>query len=258
MIPMISRSIVQAMMIAAGLHKPTPRETSFVEEGAFDISPLPADKSKIYGPRDAALVDLVTAHVTDVRGGFGVSKTAVRRWRKLIDTSAVPLALFPDVDVDDMTPERLALWERYRRLGYHRIGGTNGDVIRNHPIALRTKHGNAGNDGVGWALDVGHNEPLDDFMVETGRASLRLAILDTFEAGPDRWITVVPHRVFSAMRLNDTNVYVWRNVVLSVVAELHEIARIDYELREGTGKPVPRSWDSSARYDDRGRRTDVE
>jgi limonene-1,2-epoxide hydrolase len=249
------RNAVNVAMLAARLHERQQRQTEFADE--FDITTMPYKTSKVYPKRrDPSTLGLCVVHVTDVTGGFGVSKRRVQHWTDALDQGGVPellLMQLPNVGDVATAARRLALWERYRSTPYHRIGAANGDNIRNHPLGYRTKHGNAGNAGAGWALDVGHDQELDKWHIDTGRASLT-SLLKEMNDLSGRTIRVVPHRCYSAGRRNDPGRRVWLAIVRPVVQML-AFAEIDYlEARDG-GRPVPRSWDPEARFDDRGRRS---
>lgn len=186
-----------------------------------------------FGERDP----LVVVHITSVRGGFGVSK------RQLADAGG------------DRTE---ALLRRYHGCAYHRIVSREIGSVVNHPLTLRTSHGNAGNRGVGLAIDCGIDEPLAPAFVSACRDALEDLILDMYQEHKEA-IAVVPHRAFSAKRRADTSAVAWREVVRPTVDTIaldygDSVCRIDYELAEGGGRPVPLSWDDRALYDDRGRR----
>lgn len=188
---------------------------------------------------------LVTAHVTDVEGGFGVAKSAIKRWQRIVDAGKQA----PSADVRES-----ALLERYSGCAYHWIASRAVGSVRNHPAQLRTSHGNGGNRGMGWAIDCGSKEALSPALVQAGHRSLAGCIFECHEASGEI-VSVVPHRAFSKQRLGDTSGIVWGAVVLPVVAALGPtVCRIDYDLAEGGGRPVPRSWDPSATHDDKGRR----
>lgn len=212
------------------------------EPPAHDLSALPTKLKLSSRERTVEqLSALVTVHVTDVRGGYGVSK------RQLAAAAG--------------SYER-ALLARYHGAAYHRLVSRRVGLVANHRLLLRTSHGHAGNRGAGWAIDCGHDEDLTapemDGFVLAAQQSLADLILDTY-ALTRKAVVVVPHRAFSAQRGHDTNRTVWRLVVRPTIDRIAEvygpgIAYIDYELAEGSGRPITRSWDDRALYDDRGRR----
>ncbi len=171
---------------------------------------------------------LVTVHVTDVTGGFGVAARHKHRFAE-------------------------ALADRYTGVAYHAIASRRIGTVRNHSIWRRTSHGNGGNRGAGWAVDCGHAEPLSPELAATAYRSLVLLVLDVHEATGET-VVVVPHRVFSAGRRADPGPIVW-GVVRQVVDALGpSLCRVDYTMREAGGLPVPRSWDPAAAHDDKGKR----
>lgn len=265
-----TRSAINLALIAADINERQVRQAEFAGDDGFDLTSMPYKQSKVYPQRrDPATLDLCVVHVSDVTGGAGVSKRRVQHWESVLRRRGTAAFLGADIlgylqdhhgVLYDDEPEylaaarRIALWERMRNWPYHRIGAANGDNLRNHPLSFRTKHGNAGNDGAGWALDIGHDEDLQQWHIETGRASLTSLLCDMHEAG-SKHVRVAPHRCFSAGRRNDPGRRVWLGVVKPVVEVLPWVS-IDYELSVGSGRPVPRSWDPEALFDDRGRRLD--
>lgn len=202
--------------------------------------------------RSPRTVGLVCAHVTAVAGGYGTTPRQRARWA----------GGHPVLEGD---AELLALLERYHRAAYHWIGSRafGGLVVHNHPIELRTSHGNGGNRGLGVGVDCapGELEPgalaprAREALIESGRGAVRGALLEAHERGEGGPADLVPHRAFSAGRRGDPGPAPWREIFLPVVRELGpSVARVDYELAEGSGRPVPISWDPAAVFDDRGRR----
>lgn len=205
------------------------------EPPAHDITDWPRDLALPSRPFAAGVpAPLVTVHVTDVAGGFGVSKAQIKA-----------------AGGDYAT----ALLRRYHGCAYHRIVSRRVGLVTNHPLSLRTSHGNGGNRGAGWAIDCGHAEALSDAFIAAAIDSLEDLVLDTYEATGET-VIVVPHRVFSKKRTADTSREVWSRIVRPAIDRLDEdwsgVARIDYMLVSG-GRPVPRSWDDRALFDDRGR-----
>lgn len=221
----------------------------------------PGDPTKVDGVR-IECDPLVVIHVTDVMGGFGVSEQRARYWQRRLDDPHHPdhgrnAPSFQPAHATVSTSallaldDRLARWERYKRLPYHWIASCDGDVVRNHSRELRTHHGNGGNRGIGFAVDCGRFERPADRVIDAGRETLRRAVLDVWQS--ERPVTLAPHRSFSGQRLPDPGPIVWREVVLPVVREL-PFARLDYTLAEAQGRPIPRSWDPNAIFDDNGDR----
>ncbi len=261
--PFAIRGALEAISKAIGARVPQQPQLEFARRGFFDTTSMLKDETKIYpGTRTLDSIRLVVAHVTDIRGGFGVTKRRVAAWRKLLvqyyESGSDPMVgqaelldLLPEDEGLDLSANRLALWERYCACPYHWIAAANGDVIRNHPATRRTKHGNSGNRGIGWAVDCAHDEPLTNTLIETGRAALVQALVDV-RREDGGYTLVQPHRCFSPQRRVDTDARVWQEIVLPVVQDI-AWARIDYHLAEGGGLPVPRDWDRAARFDAKGR-----
>lgn len=285
-----SRNAIEAAKLALGVSVKQERQRAFPARG-FDLTEWEPRKEK-YDPRrphDVTGLSVIVVHVTAVRGGFGVSRRRVAFFEKCLRWIAehrsanalvnagwsVPdtvLGQLPGLQDGPFTTmqhvsaskiheyaHRLALWERYREVPYHQVGAANGDNIANQYLHRRTYHAGAGNIGVGWALDVSHKETLSDFMIDTGRASLRSLIARVMYASEARDVVVVPHRAFSSSRRLDTSREVWRHVVEPVVSAQQAIStapyevRIDYNMAVGKGRPVPFSWSPRANHDDRGR-----
>jgi hypothetical protein len=217
----------------------------------IDQTHLPPVRKYKAAPADS----IITVHVTDVQGGFGVLKSAVNRWQARIGEHMVREYNAPRVSSGVLDARLFALCERYKGLPYHRITSHAGDEILNHEFGLRTPHGNGGNRGVGWAIDVGRSEALNSAQISGGRVTLRRLILDVLDFVSDPGhVLVLPHRAFSPRRLPDPGPIVWRDIVRPVVDEFPaRTVRIDYHYAEAGGRPVPLSWDPDAKYDDRGR-----
>lgn len=227
-----------------------------------DTTSMPVDLKHAPRMRSAAemvALQILTAHVTDVLGGYGVAKYQIDKWRARLRTGKVPADLLAQVtDPTDLggASFELALLERYSAAPYHRIGSRRIGSIRNHPMALRTSHGGpGGNEGGGWALDADNTEKLTPAVVEVGRASLDDAIDEMLGLGAPR-VVLVGHRAWEADRREDPGAIVWREVVVPVVdarAAAGFPVVIGYRTKAGSGLPVPRSWDGRALFDDRGK-----
>lgn len=265
MFPWAIRSILEALQVAAGIAERQREQVTFAEDG-FDLTRsevLPVVEPKMYKTlRNLDELDFIVSHVTAVTGGFGVSKKRVRYWAEILDSSSMRLALLlEEHGLTDEPPtllaQRIALWERYRKnVPYHQIGAANGDNIHNRALSDRTWHGSLGNFGVGWALDVGANQVLENWHIETGRASLRTLtgrILKVSEAARTKGVRIAPHRAFSPSRRNDTGANVHREIIVPCAQELDALD-IDYHISKGKGRPVPSKWDSAALYDNKGRK----
>lgn len=218
--------------------------------------------------RDLSRVRLVCVHQTAV--AFGTAASRRSAWRDRIVHGKIPpddaerYGLIANADEHDVADaaRRMALHERFWGVPYHVVSLLNGDLLHNNPLAWRTYHGNAGgNDGFGWALEglfpilarkrTGKHSPIDEFVIETGRAGLRLAVLMGRDAGAPLE-RVQPHRCYSGGRHGDPGEEPWREIVMPVARELHLVP--DYEEKRGSGRPIPIEWDEDARFDLAGKR----
>ena len=113
----------------------------------------------------------------------------------------------------------------------------------------------------GWALEgrfpalesqrKKKHHVIDDFVIETGRAGIRLLVEKARERGDDIHL-VLPHRTYAYPgRAGDCGEAIWREIVLPETKLLQVYP--DYEAAYG-GRPIPREWDPAACYDWRGRR----
>ena len=251
---LLLRAAVEAARKLAGVHLEQRTTPSVL---GFDATSMPVELDHPATVRPESTVTVLTVHVTDVAGGFGVASSAVKRWRGLLALAKVPgelLVQLPDPEDLGGSSYLLALLERYSRCPYHRIASRRAGDVRNHPLSLRTSHGNGGNLGAGWAVDCGHAERLSPELVAIARVSLAQSIRDVVAAGGR--CVVVPHRVWSGDRTADTSATVWREIVrptVDLLAGAGVPVVIGYRTVAGSGRPIPRSWDDRALYDDRGR-----
>jgi hypothetical protein len=250
-------------------------------QGGYELFELPVEQWKASSRlRDLSKLNYIVTHVTAVKGGFGVSSTARKRWERILGSGRLLRSTghpsldeqleaggvwfrreggFEPADGEDTRSiaNRLGLWQRYRSsVPYHQIASRNGDIIKNRELSHRTWHANAGNFGAGFAVDCGPDEKLDSWMIETGRQALRVLytrIIDVSEYAQKHGVRVVPHRAFSSGRRRDTNPEVHREIVIPVVKEIDGLD-IDYKMQMDKGRPIPREWDPNALYDSRGRR----
>lgn len=221
----------------------------------FDTTALPVKlklPARLFKPGE--IKPIVTIHCTDVRGGFGLAKYQIAAARKLLELGKVPaeLALQLPFDIDDAS-YILALLIRYSGDAYHRLASRRvGDVI-NHPLTLRTSHGNTGNFGPGWAVDAAHDEVLPRELVAYGVASLTAHVLDVHRHC-NAQVILAPHRAWASDRLRDPGLYTWQGIVLEVVRQLGpDVVVIGYGTKAGSGRPVGNDWDPNALYDVKGR-----
>lgn len=256
----VYRNLVSVLAYAAGIEEAQERQQTFAKR-AFDIGSMPWSKRKAHRRlRLPGSVDRIVIHVTGVRSGFGVNKRARKRWERTVEHGLVDADLVKQlVDAeanrfgDGKLAQRLALWERYRDTPYHEIASRNGDVLRNRSLAQRSYHAGKGNDAAGLAIDCAHDEELDGWLIDTGRAALvDLNRRLRRHGDDDREILVGPHRGTSNQRRLDPNEWVWREIVIPTVAALDDVS-IDYEWKLGTGRQVPDVWDPDALYNMKGR-----
>jgi len=271
MIPFAARNYLERALILSGLNEPQARQAAFAGPDGFDIGRWPRTKGKAYAKRRPAPPTHLTVHVTDVNGGFGVSKRAVQRWGDYLYDHAGKLPAFvPEFPLDPMddaiaSARRLALWERLAGQAYHQIGSANGDSLAIRGIDSWSWHAGkwANTNSAAWALDCHHAQDLDTWTIQTGQASLRalywrVAAYWEVETGePAPVIRVIPHRATDKNRRVDPqgNVAhgVWTDVVLPVVDSTPGL-EVDYEFRIASGRQVPRVWDPNALHDWKGRR----
>ncbi len=283
MFPFLSRSFINRAGILFRVLEAQRRQQEFAE-GGFELFSLPIKKFKGYrSPRNLEELEYEVSHISAVKGGFGVSRKRVKFWhRQLVSpnfgeipthiiTQLVGCGVFDirkktgysEIDFSSITyakidelAQRLALWERYRAgVPYHQIGAANGDNLANRLLDDHTWHANLGNFGVGWALDVGAGEHLEDWHIETGRASLTTLtgrILEISTRARLRGVRIAPHRAFSPSRRGDTGANVHREIVIPTVEKCDALS-IDYRMARGKGRPIGNDWDPNALYDAKGR-----
>jgi hypothetical protein len=230
-------------------------------ESLLPITKPKANKS----PRSEANLDTIVAHVTAVRGGFGVAKKRLAYWRKFLesgtlilnngDTGNLGFRLYLDVTKNAKSIEDacrvLALCERFKNTPYHTLASRVVGTVRNHPLFRYSHHAGKGNFGVGFGIDCAPDEDLSEDFIEIGQNALLNTILSIQEHSVMPRIRILPHRAFSANRTGDPGARIWQRVICPVV-EATEGVYIDYEAKYGSGLPVPTTWDKSALYDRRG------
>lgn len=233
------------------------RQRTTPEVRGFDTTSMPVDLDlpvRLYRPGE--IWPVVTVHVTDVMGGFGVAAYQIAPWRKRLELGKVPaelLAQLPDPTDLGGSSYLLALLERYSRDAYHQIGSRRAGNVKNHPLTLRTSHGNDGNGGPGWALDCHHTEELTAELVAVGIASLADLVM-ALHTLTGKVVAIVPHRAWSSGRRVDPEVRVWQRVILAVVEQLGlAVVKCAYETKSDGGLPIPTTWDEHAHYDVKGR-----
>jgi hypothetical protein len=193
----------------------------------------------------------VCVHNTGAK--FGTTSAARARWLKrskgLEGEAASQWAMM------------MALFERFWDVPYHYVGLSCGYVVKNQPTHWYTYHGGLANrSSIGWSMEGSYpafersrsakHTPMTELVIETGRQSLRLAVLDARAQGcPIRFVQ--PHRCYARNRAADPGEAIWKEIVLPVSHELGLVP--DYSLHEGDGLPVPSSWDKDALYDDSGK-----
>lgn len=150
-----------------------------------------------------------------------------------------------------------ALIQRAMRLPYHVVFLLCGVVVLNHDFALRTSHGNGGNDCVGVGVEglypmteatrTSRHTPAAK-AIEGARAALRLAVRILRDAGA-RDLELRAHRQYAA-KPADPGGEIWSQAGLVVAWD--EGLTVDYGLAAGSGKPIPRSWDAAATHAENG------
>ena len=224
----------------------------------IDATALPIPFVLAHKPRQRTLAErrdlrVTTVHVTDPggRGGFRVVAYQIAAARALIKRCP---------QLAGMDPADVALLRRLVGTPYHDLASPRLGHVRLHPVTLRTSHGDRGNMGGGWAADCRPDEPLTATLRDVGIDSLVSHVRECrrvrLEAGGDPALVhvVVPHRAWDYPgRADDPGAIVWRGIVLPALDVLGpEVAVAGYNTRAGSGKPIPRSWDDAALFDDRG------
>lgn len=216
---------------------------------SIDATSLPLDLDLPSRPFKAGEIKPVaTWHVTDVFGGFGVADYQIAAAKKLIEQGRV------SPELAALGAYGLALVVRYHAAAYHGVASRRVGVVRNHPLSLRTSHGNGGNMGIGLAVDCANEEKnLPDALVD---ASIAMGVdrITELHQATGEVVVSVGHRAWSDDRLDDPDAVVWRLIVIPVVESLgSKVAVIGYNTRASSGRPVPNTWDPRALYDAKGR-----
>lgn len=219
----------------------------------------------------------IEAHITAV--SFGTTARSRKFWKTAIYNGLIPDELLakycgyekaellrnqgdiPIIQNIDKTATRLALHQRFWKVPYHYVGLRNGDILYNNSTSRYTYHGNGGNGPlVGVSLEGNypglskHRKPkhdsFDDFIVQTGKAALRLSIIKERELGnPIR--RLYAHRQYSDGRLGDPGQEWWEKIGLPITKEFD--LEIDYKFKHGSGNLICREWDEKGLVDYRGR-----
>lgn len=210
----------------------------------------------------------VEAHITAV--AFGTTRKARAFWRKQIEEGLIPdeiVQLYSEgfdaglPDCTERVAERMALHQRFWKVPYHYLGLLNGDVLHNNQISRYTFHGNGGNlPLVGVSMEGNfpgleknrkpkHNG-YDPHTIETGRAALRLAVLDSREQGAPIE-ALFAHRQYSKGRIGDPGEGWWKEIGIPMSLELNLERRVTFT--HGSGRQVCREWDDLGEVDYFGR-----
>lgn len=257
--------VAAAMMRRAPAVAPTPeREDDLIVPSNTEIFghyvsyALPTDlkyKPRLY--RRGEIKPVITTHVTDIAGGFGVVEYQIAPWRTRLRKGKVAKELLEQLphptDIEE-SARILALLERLHGNAYHRIGSRVLGDIKNYPLTLRTSHGDAGNIGPGWALDADNAEAMTPALIKAGRSSLEGLITEVAEL-TGKQVVLVGHRVWEwPDKAEDPGAIVWREIVIPSMAATGAIA--GYNTVAG-GRPIPRHWDPNALYDNDGNKLEL-
>lgn len=222
----------------------------------FKGRPEPVDPAKKIG---------IEAHITAVR--FGTTSAARKFWLKQIQEEVIPIEVARMYGREALTAiptvaaERMALHQRFWKAPYHFVALLNGDVLFNNDITRYTFAGNGGNGPLvqvsleGFYPGLERNrkpkhDKLDDFVIETGRAALRLAVNRSNAEGA-RIGLLYAHRQYSDGRIADPGEAWWREIGIPVAADLGLERRPTFKV--GTGLEICREWDPEGRVDYFGR-----
>lgn len=272
------------MAFATGFHQHPPTETVFpsmVEEGPdyFDNTRGigPVDRTLFYKHTSGILLPFkgapqpvplsrrigICAHITAI--AFGTSASKRKFWKRLIDDGTIDEATWKLYgETPDAAAQRMALHQRFWTVPYHWVGLLNGDVLKNNDITRYTYHGNGSN---GWHIGVSAeaNLPglekfrkgskkyhdLDEFSIQTWRATVRLAVVEGREEGaPIEELTA--HRRYSKSRIGDPGEGWWKEVGLPMAKEL-DLTIVYSDKNEFGGYDMCREWDPNGLVDYRGR-----
>lgn len=208
------------------------------------------------------------AHITAVP--FGTTKRARAFWRRQIEQGLIPeeiveryaLGIDPGrPDSTERVAERMALHQRFWKVPYHYVSLLNGDVLRNNQISRYTFHGNGGNGPlVGVSMEGNfpglernrkpkHNG-YDEHTILTGRAALRLGVVESREAGSPIE-ALFAHRQYSKGRIGDPGEGWWKEIGIPMSLELNLERRVTFI--HGSGRQVCREWDDLGQVDYFGR-----
>lgn len=183
------------------------------------------------------------------------------------DVSKIPAVMLHQMGVElGLTKRQIAaaggdvieaLIQRAMRQPYHVVGLLCGVVVINHDFALRTSHGDAGNDAVGVGIEglfpmspatreARHTSPAR--AVEVARVALREAVHILRQSGADD-LELRAHRQYDA-KPADPGGELWAQAGLVVAGELG--LTVDYELAVMSGRPIPNTWDPAATHNETG------
>ena len=220
-----TRSLLAVARRIAGLDVPAIEQQYFAGDHGFQLYGLGWEpKPKLFTSRPRRRPGELVVHVTGVRGGFDVEERRVKYWLRHLRTDEGSTFSAEVQKTGDYSliqqAHRLALWERFAKtVPYATVGLRNGDIVKAHPVELRTHHaGPGGNDSGSCSFDCHPREDLDRATIETFRAALRLALLREHE-----WsgmpVVVLPHAMLTRWprRADDPGLTITREVVIPVV-----------------------------------------
>jgi hypothetical protein len=222
-------------------------------------------------PVDVSTKIGVEAHITAI--SFGTTKRARQFWLRAIEDGLIPEVLLQKYQQKalereggpgeslELVAERMALHQRFWKVPYHYIALLNGDILYNNQITRYTYHGNGGNGPlVGISLEGNFpglarsrkkkHDVIDDFVIETSRAAIRLSVNKSRDEGAPIEI-LAAHRQYSSGRLGDPGEEWWKEVGIPMKKELN--LEVRYSFRHGSGNKICKDWDENGLVDYRGR-----
>lgn len=263
----LARTIIERAIHGAPVADPGPAPVHLHDNiRGFGYRDIDSMQRRDRSLRHVASRGLLVVHQTGVE--FGVAPSLLRIWRARLANVAASgddslrgiLADGHDwtavLERPDMYARRLALASRFWTLPYHYVITRCGMVLHNAPLTWRTHHAHLGNDGLGVAFEgrwPGRGSGGTPFSPSRFIAQLHAVIAHARKAGAPL-AEISAHRCFAApsARGADPGEALWRDVVRPAAKQAR--LEIDYDLRRGSGRPIPLDWDDDATHDWHGRR----